>query len=175
MGRNALDRHLALVGFMGAGKSTLGEEIARRLDRVLYDIDSELESEFGKPVERLFDEDGEEFFRELEAGALDTYSVFWDPLVIVLGGGAVETPEVRERLREMCVVHIDVDVDSAWERVKESDRPLARDEREFRERYERRRPLYAEVPTTSSSRRPESTSSAARCSGSANSSRATGL
>jgi shikimate kinase/3-dehydroquinate synthase len=66
--------------------------------------------------------------------------------VLDLGGGAVTTPRVRELLKEKAtVVWLDVDVDTCWERVQGSDRPLAQDEAEFRRLYDERRPLYAEV------------------------------
>jgi shikimate kinase/3-dehydroquinate synthase len=68
-----------------------------------------------------------------------------EPLVIGLGGGAVKTPEVREELRTAFTVLVDVDVETAWERVRGTDRPLARDEAEFRRLYEERRELYLEV------------------------------
>jgi 3-dehydroquinate synthetase len=67
-------------------------------------------------------------------------------VVVDLGGGAVTIPETRALLKERAtVVWLDVDVDTAWERVRGSDRPLAQDYDEFRRLYEERRHLYAEV------------------------------
>jgi 3-dehydroquinate synthetase len=66
--------------------------------------------------------------------------------VVDLGGGAVTTPAVRELLRERAtVVWLDVDVDTAWERVRGSDRPLAQNYEDFKRRYEERRALYEQV------------------------------
>ena len=68
--------------------------------------------------------------------------------MIALGGGAVETRAIREALRERATtVLVEVDVETAWQRVSGSDRPLAQDEARFRELYERRQPLYEESPT----------------------------
>jgi shikimate kinase/3-dehydroquinate synthase len=142
---HALDRHLVLVGFMGAGKTTVGEAVARRLGRRFVDVDAELERNRERSIAELFEESGEAGFRSLEASALAAVMAREDRLVIALGGGAVETEDVRARLRDACTVVLDVDVETAWMRSRDSGRPLARNEAEFRERYERRRPLYDEV------------------------------
>ena len=59
MAAHALNRHLALAGFMGAGKTTLGEEVARRLQRSFVDLDHEIERQTGSSIEELFARDGE--------------------------------------------------------------------------------------------------------------------
>ncbi|HYX75861.1 MAG TPA: bifunctional shikimate kinase/3-dehydroquinate synthase [Gaiellaceae bacterium] len=139
----ALNRHLALVGFMGAGKSTLGREAAVRLGRPFLDVDEEVERAEG-PIWELFEQHGEAAFRELEARFLREAAARREPSVIAVGGGAVETRNLLEEL-DVFVVHVQVDADTAWERVQGSRRPLARDEGEFRERYARRQPLYEQV------------------------------
>ena len=144
MATHALDRHLVLVGFMGAGKSTIGVEVARRLGRELVDVDEELEERIGR-IDAFFERSGEAAFREVEAKTIEVALRDRVPRVIGVGGGAVETDTVRELLRDEVVVLLDVDVDSAWERARGTDRPLAQDEAEFRRRYEHRQPLYTEV------------------------------
>jgi len=126
---------------MGAGKSTLGREVAARLHRPFLDVDAEIESREG-PIPELFERGA---FRELEErAALEALAM--PPGVIALGGGAVETKAIREALRERATtVLVEVDVETAWQRVGGSDRPLAQDEARFRELYELRRPLYEEV------------------------------
>jgi 3-dehydroquinate synthetase/shikimate kinase len=142
---NALDRHLALVGFMGAGKTTIGREVAKRLGRELVDLDDEIERAEG-PIPELFARFGESGFRERESEHAARILERRTPAVVALGGGAVTTAAVREALREHALsVVLDVDVDTAWERVRGSDRPNAQDEAHFRARYEERRPLYDEV------------------------------
>jgi shikimate kinase/3-dehydroquinate synthase len=141
---HALNRHLALIGFMGAGKSTLGAEVARRLGRELVDTDGLFEREHGS-IDAWFDEHGEASFRELEAVASAAALHETAPSVVALGGGAVTTPAVRDQLRERAfTVFVRVDVETAWARARESGRPLARDEAAFRELYEARRLVYEE-------------------------------
>ena len=137
----ALDRHVALIGFMGAGKSTLGREVAARLQRPFLDVDERIERREG-PIPELFERG---VFREVEERvALEALAT--PPRVIALGGGAVEAPAIREALRtQAATVLVEIDVDTAWRRVGGSARPLAGDEAQFRELYSRRQPLYEEV------------------------------
>ena len=128
---------------MGAGKTTLGEEAARRLGRRFRDVDVELERDHG-PIAELFDTRGEAAFRELEADAVVRACSGGEPSVVALGGGAVETPGLVEGL-DALVVHVEVDVETAWQRVRGSGRPLARDEDGFRRLHELRRPRYESV------------------------------
>jgi shikimate kinase/3-dehydroquinate synthase len=143
---HALNRHLALVGFMGAGKSTLGQEVAARLGRPFIDLDRELERDLGMTIPEFFEGRGEaEFRRQEETHAIAVLRLA-DPSVIALGGGAVQTPSIRRELHDRALtVLLDVDPATAWERSGGSARPLARDESEFRALYERRRELYDEV------------------------------
>jgi shikimate kinase / 3-dehydroquinate synthase len=137
-----LDRHVALIGFMGAGKSTLGREVAKRLGREFVDLDREIERQSGERVPQLFAR-GETAFRVLETGAARSALRRTEPTVIALGGGSIEDEATRTRLRERAVtVLLDVDVDEAWRRTRGGDRPLARDEQDFRALYARRDPLY---------------------------------
>jgi shikimate kinase/3-dehydroquinate synthase len=142
---HALDRHLVLVGFMGAGKTTLGRQLAERLGRPFHDTDEEQERWTQLSIPEIFERFGEESFRDGEANALDGLMSRAEPLVISLGGGAVETARVRERLREALTIFVPVDLETAWERSRATDRPLAADEAEFRSRYESRGRLYEEA------------------------------
>ncbi len=142
---HALDRHLALIGFMGAGKTTLGEEVARRLGRPFRDLDREIEAEEG-PIADIFARRGEAAFRELEATRLEQLLASADPMVVALGGGAVTVPRARDLLRRKAlVVLVPVEVEEAWRRVRGSDRPLAKDEQQFRRLYAQRQLLYRRV------------------------------
>ena len=126
---------------MGAGKSALGFEVAARLHRPFLDVDARIEMSEGS-IRELFERGA---FREVEERvALE--ALMQPPGVIALGGGAVETPSIRDALRARATtVLVEVDVETAWQRVSGSDRPLAQDEAEFRELYKRRQPLYCEV------------------------------
>jgi shikimate kinase / 3-dehydroquinate synthase len=142
---HALDRHVALIGFMGAGKSKLGVEVAEQLGRRLVDLDRELERSLRQTIPELFEQRGEVEFRLLEAEATLAALEHERPAVLALGGGAVETPRIREALREHALtVHVPVEAGAAWGRVGKSGRPLARDEESFRALHERRQPLYRE-------------------------------
>ena len=140
---HALDRHLALIGFMGAGKSALGAEAARRLERPFVDLDRELEGELGAPVAEIFATRGEATFREAEEELTVEALADPQPGVLALGGGAVTSERVREALAERALaVLVDVEPDEAWRRVAGTGRPLASDEASFRALLEERRPLY---------------------------------
>ncbi len=128
---------------MGAGKSTVGADVARRLGRAFLDVDGAIENAHG-PIWELFEREGEAAFRELEAAFVRDAGARPEPAVIAVGGGAVETRQLLEEL-DALVVLLDVDVETAWLRVQGSNRPLARDEAEFRRRYELRHPLYDAV------------------------------
>jgi shikimate kinase / 3-dehydroquinate synthase len=140
------DRAIAFVGFMGAGKSAAARAVAEALGTDARDTDAVIENEDGRPITEIFAVEGESGFRAHEE------RVARDLLarggVVSLGGGAVETPSVREALAGHVVVWCDVDREVAWERVSRNDRrPLGRDRTEFDRRFDARRPLYEEVAT----------------------------
>jgi 3-dehydroquinate synthase len=83
--------NLILTGFMGTGKSSVGREAARRLGRIFVDMDAEIERRAGKPIRRIFYEDGEAAFRQMEA-ALCAELSDQRGLVIATGGGALVNP-----------------------------------------------------------------------------------
>ena len=138
MALNALDRHIALIGFMGAGKSTMLGDLVVRLHRPGADLDH--------GASQTIAEVGLDAFRELERRRVEENVRLRRPSVWALGGGAVTGEDVRRMLREEAfTVWLDVDVDTAWQRVRGSDRPLAQDESDFRRLYVERQPLYREV------------------------------
>ncbi len=139
----AVDKHLALIGFMGAGKSTLGRELARLTNRPFVDTDEEIEKRFG-PIGELF-ERGVPEFRRIEDQVV-AEALAGPTSVIALGGGAVLSEQTQERLaRTAFVAWVPVDVDTAWSRVGESGRPLARDREQFGRLYDERAGLYDRV------------------------------
>jgi 3-dehydroquinate synthetase/shikimate kinase len=141
----ALDRHIALIGFMGAGKSTVGADVAKRIGRPFVDLDREIEAELHASVPEIFAERGEAAFREHEEELAVEALADPVPAVLALGGGAPESERVRESLRTRALtVLLEIDIGEAWRRVSGSGRPLAVDEAAFRTLYERRYPLYRE-------------------------------
>jgi shikimate kinase/3-dehydroquinate synthase len=131
---------------MGAGKTTLGEEVARRTGLPFRDVDHEVELSLETSIASFFAAEGEEAFRVRESTR--TVQALRDPrpAVLALGGGAVTREPVRAALREHAVtVLLDVDVETAWLRVEGSDRPLARERAAFTALYDQRAPVYREV------------------------------
>jgi shikimate kinase / 3-dehydroquinate synthase len=140
---HTLNRHLALVGFMGAGKSTLGPELARRLGRAFVSVDAVVEERTGTSLAQLFAERGEGAFRTLEEQAANDVLERRMPAVIELGAGAVRSDRTRRALaRSAFTVLLETTSDEAWSRVAESERPLARNREDFHALFAERQPLY---------------------------------
>ncbi len=140
---------IVLVGFMGAGKTTIGNLLAARLGLPFADSDQVIEQRAGRPVRQIFAEDGEPAFRALEhqviAELLDG-----PELILALGGGAPEHPQTRRKLGSdpvTQVVYLQVGYDQALRRVGgDAGRPmLARPD--LAALYERRRGVYAGIAT----------------------------
>jgi shikimate kinase/3-dehydroquinate synthase len=144
--RNALGVHVALVGFMGAGKSTLGPLLAERLGREFVSVDAIVEERAGAPVAELFETRGEPVFRELEEETARDVLARRPVAVVELGGGALSSERTLAALAEHAMtLHLETTADEAWERVASSDRPLARDPEAFRALYAERLSLYEEA------------------------------
>jgi 3-dehydroquinate synthetase/shikimate kinase len=138
--------HVALIGFMGAGKTSVGAETARLLERPFVDLDLDLERHHGLTIPEMFEQRGELWFRNAEAELARSFLERAEPAVLALGGGAVMRPETREALAlRAFTVLLDIDVGEAWLRISRTNRPLARDEETFRRLYRERLPVYLEA------------------------------
>jgi shikimate kinase len=117
---------VAFIGFMGSGKTTAARAAAEALHAVPVDADEVIEERLGKPIERVFAEDGEGAFREAEEAV--TVELLEDPAnrVVALGGGAIASERVRAALADRLVIWLDVDLETAWARASGSGRPLRR-------------------------------------------------
>jgi shikimate kinase len=148
---------IVLVGFMGAGKTTIGHLLAAELELPFADSDEVIERRAGRPIRAIFAQDGEPAFRAVEhqviAGLLDG-----PDLILALGGGAAEHPGTRDKLGSAQVVYLQVGYAQALRRVGgDGGRPmLARPD--LAALYERRLAAYAGVATLTvptDDRRPE--------------------
>lgn len=142
-------RAVFLVGFMGAGKTTVGRELSSRAGLRFVDLDDVVvEAAAGKSIPQIFAEEGEKGFRQREKVALMMVlaSAKEESTVIALGGGAYVQPEIYEVIRRALIptVFLDARVDTLLERCQREGkkRPLAQDENHFRQLYEARRSGY---------------------------------
>jgi shikimate kinase len=124
-GPNGATVPIFLVGMMGAGKTTVGRQLALALAREFVDLDQAIEARCGVRVATIFDIEGEAGFRRRETAALDEYSQH-PGVVLATGGGAVLAPENRALLRTRgCVVYLRAGVDELYRRVaRDRNRPL---------------------------------------------------
>ncbi len=126
----ALPKRIFLTGFMGSGKSTVGPIVANVLGYDFVDLDAAIEAQAGKPVQRIFAEEGEAAFRALEAEALRA-TARRDRLLVAVGGGALTFEEnLAWALAHGTVVYLRVSLDPLIRRLRRGRavRPLLRDE-----------------------------------------------
>jgi shikimate kinase len=134
---------------MGAGKTTVGQLLAKRLHWRFQDVDAHIEAATGNTIAQLFETHGEPWFRELEHQTirelLDTNSV-----VLALGGGAIEDERTRELFLSSPttrLIHLEVSLDTVLRRCHgtEAIRPILRDRDALESRFLRRLPLYRQA------------------------------
>lgn len=138
---------VVVVGFMGAGKTAAGRELARLAGCDFVDLDDLVAAREGRTPQRLIDEDGEAAFRERETEALRAALAGEGARVVAAGGGAWTLERNRALVsgRGFLSVWLDAPFELCWRRV-ESDgatRPLARDRRRALALYDERRAAYA--------------------------------
>ncbi len=138
-------RGVVCIGFMGAGKTTAARSAAHELGAIPVDVDTVIEQRLGKPIERVFAEDGEAAFRAVEEEVTVELLNASQPGVLALGGGAIGHERVREALADHLVIWLDVGLELAWSRCQNSERPLARVRTEFEHLYHLREPIYAQL------------------------------
>jgi shikimate kinase len=137
-----------LVGFMGAGKTTVGRALSRRLGLPFEDLDDRIQHREGKTIEQIFRESGEAEFRRVETAALRELlgELGSSRRVVALGGGAFVQPANAVLIEEAEVhsVFLDAPVNELMRRCVDEpkERPLRRDLKQFRELYEKRRLSY---------------------------------
>lgn len=141
----ALSRPVVLVGFMGAGKTSVARRMARNLGLVSIDTDTYFAHDLGISTGDFIREYGEAAFREQETAVLREL-LGRDAAIISCGGGIVERPENRALLADQFVVYLRVSADDARARISSlQSRPLFGDMEQARALNDRREPLYREV------------------------------
>ena len=142
-------RNVYLVGLMGAGKTTVGRMLARRLGKTFYDSDQEIEARTGVRIPVIFEIEGENGFRARESQTIAALCAFED-VVLATGGGVVLDPANREQLAAHgFVIYLRGDPQQLWQRTRhDRNRPLLQTEdplRRLQDLYAQRDPLYREV------------------------------
>jgi shikimate kinase len=138
-----------LVGMMGAGKTSVGRVLAKRLRKTFYDSDHVIEDRTGVKIPVIFEIEGEAGFRVRESAVVDELTALSD-IVLATGGGAILSEKNRDRLRTRgMVVYLRASVRDLLNRTRhDKNRPLlqaAEPRARLTELYEKRDPLYREV------------------------------
>jgi shikimate kinase len=142
-------RTVFLVGFMASGKSSVGRELARRLDWDFVDLDARIESRERQTIPEIFRDKGEPGFRLAETSALR--DLLTESLqrnrVVALGGGAFAQERNRELLRQWPSVFLEATVLELWQRSLTDgvERPLREDPEQFAKLYAERLPFYRQA------------------------------
>jgi len=140
------NQQLIIVGFMGSGKTTVAREVARRLNRVVIDLDDFITMSTGRSPAEIIQQDGEPRFREIETRLLDEVLRQNSATVIAAGGGAWTIPENRRLISKVGAktVWLDAPFGLCWKRIQANDetRPLAPSREAAQELYQNRGPVY---------------------------------
>jgi shikimate kinase len=145
-------RVVFLVGFMGSGKSTVGQELARRLGWQFVDMDVEIEARQQQSIPEIFRSLGESGFREAETATLRDFlsNLAKQDTIVSLGGGAFAQESNRPLLCGWPTVFLDAPVEELWKRCQQDgvERPLRRDLEQFCRLHKQRLPFYREASLT---------------------------
>jgi 3-dehydroquinate synthase len=146
----SLSNNIFLIGPMGAGKTTIGRQLAKTLSLRFIDSDHEIESRTGVTISLIFELEGEEGFRRREKAILNELANAQSGMVMATGGGAVLDPENRALLSARgLVVYLRADMERLLERTgRNKKRPLLQTDdpgKKLKEIMEIREPLYREI------------------------------
>lgn len=135
--------NIILIGFMGTGKDAVGREIARKTGKILLSTDDYIGLKENKIINKIFQESGAEYFRELEKGMLLKIKDLKN-IVVATGGGIVLDEQNRTLLTQMgTVIHLDANLDIIEKRLKHDvNRPLIRDKKKISRIFEERKGIY---------------------------------
>lgn len=139
--------NIALIGFMGSGKTKVGKILAKNLDMKFVDIDRAISIREKKSIPEIFEEKGEAYFRKLERMIIEEESLN-NNIVIATGGGVIiDNENIKNLKKTSYVVFLDCDVETIYERVKNNrNRPLLNVENVYekiQELHSKRQFLYS--------------------------------
>lgn len=141
-------KNITLCGFMGCGKTTIGKQLSQKIFYKFIDTDEYIEQMQKIPVEQIFVNSGESYFRSLEKKAVEELSKL-NGYVISTGGGTLKDAQnVEEIKKHSKIIYINTDFDSCYDRIKDcSLRPILNmaTAEQLRELYEERKLLYSSV------------------------------
>ncbi|WP_318248631.1 shikimate kinase [Geomonas subterranea] len=142
-------KNIFLTGFMGCGKTSVGQLLAQRLGWTFVDLDQVIVEAAGRSIKEIFAADGEPHFRELESRMLERVAA-GSGQVVSTGGGVVIAPVNRAVMRSHgCIVNLTASVETIAQRVSgDSERPLLADDAsvlKIRSMLEGREPFYADA------------------------------
>ena len=117
--------NISLCGMMGSGKSAIGKILANKLDYNFIDVDKMIEIDAGKTIKKIFEEDGEKHFRDLEE-KITTKILEHKQTIVSLGGGAIINQKIRNSIKKNSYnIYLNVDIDILMKRLQNSkNRPL---------------------------------------------------
>ena len=141
-----MKKSLVLTGMMGAGKSTIGRLIAKRLRAKFIDVDKVIEKNQKKSIKRIFESNGEKYFRKIEE-KITSQILKKKEVIIALGGGAFINNEIREKVLKSCIsVWLKVDINKLALRYKNNRRPLLNkknSDTDVKKLYRSRKKIYS--------------------------------
>ncbi|MBO5466043.1 MAG: shikimate kinase [Prevotella sp.] len=146
-------RRIILIGYMGAGKTTIGKVLAKELDMQFYDLDWYIESRMHKTVPQIFAERGEEGFRKIEHNMLHEVAEFEDVIISCGGGTPCFFDNIDYMNKQGDVVYLKVEPETLYKHLKmgKTERPLLKGKSQeeliafIREQLEKREPFYTKA------------------------------
>ncbi len=137
-----MESSIYLIGFMGSGKSTIGQDVAKILDYQWVDLDHYIEENEKASIKVLFEQYGEDYFRTLEAKTLKSL-ITEKKWVVSTGGGVIVRPENIELLKSQNTFYLKWDFDTLYKRIAgDRARPLVKSYEQLQELYFAREKLY---------------------------------
>lgn len=142
-----MKENIALIGFMGSGKTTIGRQLAKVLEMKFIDIDKMISMRERKSIPEIFQEKGERYFRDLERKIIEEESMENNIVISTGGGSIVDNENIKNLKKSSFVVYLDSTLECIYERVKNGrNRPLLNNVEDLfqtiKELHEKREWLY---------------------------------